>query len=97
LLRQTSVVKHQKAIAHRMQFQQALHAHFIQFEWVPGSVGEKVLQALDGGSCDHVSDGVTGLVGQIGEEPRHVALHTVSARVPSEEWGKWRKFGREFG
>jgi hypothetical protein len=94
LLGQAGVVKHQNAIAHRMQFQQALHARFIHLEWIPGSVSEQVLQALYGGSCDHVSDGVTGLVGQIGEEPRHVALHTVSAGVPSEEWGKWLQEGR---
>ncbi len=94
LLGQAGVVKHQNAITHRMQLQQALHAHFIQLEWVPGSVGEQVLQSLAGGSCDHVSNGVRGLVGQIGEEPGHVALHTVSARVPWEEWGKWLQEGR---
>ena len=66
-LRQAGIIEDQDPISHRMQFQQALYAHFIQFERVPGRIGEQMLQALDGGSRDHVRNGVTRLVGQIAQ------------------------------
>ena len=80
-----------------MQLQQALHAHFIQFEWVPGRIGEQVLQPLDRGSCDHVCNGVTRLMGQIAEQPCEIALHAVSAAVAAEQWSKRFQEGRQFG
>ena len=97
MLGQPGIIEDQDTIGHRMQLQQALHACFIQLERVPGRIGQQMLQPLDGGSCDHIGDGVTGLVGQIGEQPRQVALHALSARVSSEQWGKWLQEGRQFG
>lgn len=93
---QASIVKDEDAIGHRMQGEQSLHAHFIQFEWVPGRVGEQVLQPLNGSSRYYIRDGITGLVREIGKQPGQVAFHAVSARMSSEQRGKGRKFGCQF-
>jgi hypothetical protein len=80
-----------------MQFQQSLHPCFVQFQWVPGRVGQQVLQAFKGGSCNHVRDGLTRLMGQIAEQSGHLALHAVSARVSAEQRGKGLQESRQFG
>ncbi len=64
-LGQTGIVEYQDAIGHRMQSQQALHARFVQRQRVPGRISQQVLQTLDGGSCDHVGDGLTRFMGQV--------------------------------
>ena len=66
-LRQAGIVKDQDAIGHRMQFQQPLHARLVQFERIPGGIGEQVLQTLKGGSGDHIGDGFTRLVREIAQ------------------------------
>ena len=96
-LGQSRVVEHEDAIGHRMQGEQALDARFVQHQRVPGRVGQQVLLTLDGGSCDHVGDGVTRFMGQVSEQPREVALHAVSARVSSEQRGKRFQEGCQFG
>ncbi len=88
LLRQAGIVKDQHAIAHRMQCEQALDARFVQCEWVPGRIGQQVLQALNRGSGDHVGDRVARLVGQVRQQPREVALHAVPAGVPPKQRSK---------
>jgi hypothetical protein len=50
-----------------MEFQQAIDAHFIQFERVPGRICEQMLQAFEGGSCDDIRNGFTCLVRDIAQ------------------------------
>ncbi len=97
MLGQPGIVEDQDAIGHWMQLQQPLHAGFIQFEWVPSRVGKQMLQAFARDSCDDIRNGFTGLVRQIGEQPREVALHALSARVSAEQWGKGLQEGCQFG
>ena len=64
--------------------QHLLHPLPVEVRLVPLHVGEQPLQALFAGAGDGLGDGIAVLVGQLGEQPRRIALQGFRPFWPSE-------------
>jgi hypothetical protein len=78
-LPKTGVIQEQDTVALALALEQALDARAVQVRFIPGQIGQQIMQPLRMRSRDYARQGVTIFVWVLVEQPGHVAFQSLGA------------------
>jgi hypothetical protein len=84
LLGNARIVKHQDAVARGRFGAHLLHPRLLEVLLIPRHVRQERLHPLGIGARHGLGDGITVVIGQLGEQAREIALQRFPALRPSE-------------